>query len=112
MITSLDLPFSKEIRVGILALTAVLAIALVGSNAIADDSGLPDSGFEIVDGRTTILITDPQNDFLSPDGASPGALRARMSMPMIRSRILINCSPRQNAPACRCLFHRTSKPHL
>ena len=108
MITSLDLPFSKEIRVSILALTAVLAIALVGSSAIADDSGLPDSGFEIVDGRTALLVTDPQNDFLSPDGA----LRARMSMPMIRSRILINCSPRQNAPACRCLFHRTSKPHL
>jgi hypothetical protein len=30
---------------------------------------LPDPGFK-VDSRTAIVITDPQNDFLSPEGAT------------------------------------------
>lgn len=36
--------------------------------------GLPDPGFEIVPGATAIVITDPQNDFLSPDGATWGVV--------------------------------------
>ncbi len=32
---------------------------------------LPDPGFTI-DGTTAIVITDPQNDFLSPDGVTWG----------------------------------------
>ncbi len=39
-----------------------------------DNSGLPDPGFEIVPGRTALLVTDPQNDFLSPDGATWGVV--------------------------------------
>ena len=31
---------------------------------------LPDPGMEIVPGRTALVITDPQNDFLSPDGVT------------------------------------------
>ena len=34
---------------------------------------LPDPGFEI-DNRTAIVITDPQNDFLSPDGVAWGVV--------------------------------------
>jgi nicotinamidase-related amidase len=34
---------------------------------------LPDPGFEI-DGTTAIVITDPQNDFLSPDGVTWGVV--------------------------------------
>lgn len=34
---------------------------------------LPDPGF-IVDDKTAIVITDPQNDFLSPDGATWGVV--------------------------------------
>jgi nicotinamidase-related amidase len=34
--------------------------------------GLPDPGVELTKGNTAIVITDPQNDFLSPDGATWG----------------------------------------
>ena len=41
-----------------------------------DDLGkpaLPVPGFEIETGRTAVVITDPQNDFLHPDGVAWGA---------------------------------------
>ena len=59
---------------GTLAATAVLVGATVGGTAHADDSGLPDPGFEIVQGRTALLVTDPQNDFLSPEGVTWGVV--------------------------------------
>ena len=34
---------------------------------------LPVPGFEIESGRTAVVITDPQNDFLHPDGVAWGA---------------------------------------
>ena len=37
-------------------------------------AALPDPGMEIVPGRTALLITDPQNDFLSPDGVAWGVV--------------------------------------
>ncbi|MGK0284524.1 MAG: nicotinamidase-related amidase [Patiriisocius sp.] len=37
-------------------------------------AALPDPGMEIVEGRTALLITDPQNDFLSPDGVAWGVV--------------------------------------
>lgn len=37
-----------------------------------DNSGLPDPGFQITLGNTALLVTDPQNDFLSPDGVAWG----------------------------------------
>lgn len=50
------------------------AFVLIGififSNAFVQ---LPDPGFEI-DDRTAVVITDPQNDFLSPDGAAWSAV--------------------------------------
>ncbi|NNE23396.1 MAG: cysteine hydrolase [Rhizobiales bacterium] len=57
-----------------LAATAALAMSVVGSVSHADDSGLPDPGFEIVQGRTALLVTDPQNDFLSPEGVTWGVV--------------------------------------
>ncbi len=36
------------------------------------DPGLPVPGFEIEAGRTAVVITDPQNDFLHPDGVAWG----------------------------------------
>ena len=36
------------------------------------DPGLPVPGFEIEVGRTAVVITDPQNDFLHPDGVAWG----------------------------------------
>ena len=47
--------------------TAPLAPALA-----QDHSGLPDPGFTITLGNTALLVTDPQNDFLSPQGVAWG----------------------------------------
>jgi nicotinamidase-related amidase len=49
---------------------AVSLLALVNTA----DAALPDPGVEIVKGRTALLITDPQNDFLSPDGVAWGVV--------------------------------------
>ena len=38
------------------------------------DDLLPNPGFEIEAGATAVVITDPQNDFLSPDGAAWGVV--------------------------------------
>ena len=37
-------------------------------------AGLPDPGMSITQGRTALVITDPQNDFLSPEGATWGVV--------------------------------------
>ena len=57
-----------------LAADAPLASPVLGGNDPADDSGLPDPGFEIVAGRTALLVIDPQNDFLSPEGVTWGVV--------------------------------------
>lgn len=38
------------------------------------NDGLPMPGFDIVPGETAIVVTDPQNDFLSPDGVTWGVV--------------------------------------
>jgi nicotinamidase-related amidase len=40
----------------------------------AVNAELPNPGMEIVDGRTALVITDPQNDFLSEDGVTWGVV--------------------------------------
>ncbi|NNF79187.1 MAG: cysteine hydrolase [Rhizobiales bacterium] len=66
----------KTTRRNILALAAAAALTISGIGGVvhADNSGLPDPGFEIVQGKTALLVTDPQNDFLSPDGVSWGVV--------------------------------------
>ena len=49
----------------LLALSAILSTA---------NAALPDPGMEIVKGRTAVVITDPQNDFLSPKGVAWGVV--------------------------------------
>ncbi len=49
----------------LMALTAISSVA---------DAGLPDPGMKIDPERTAIVITDPQNDFLSPDGVTWGVV--------------------------------------
>ncbi len=51
-----------------------LAAALAAAPAVAD--GLPDPGFDIEPGRTALLVTDPQNDFLHEDGVAWGVVGA------------------------------------
>jgi nicotinamidase-related amidase len=57
-----------------LALCMTLAISLGAQQALSDESGLPDPGVVIERGLTALLITDPQNDFLSPDGVTWGVV--------------------------------------
>ena len=37
-------------------------------------AALPDPGMKVVHGRTALVVTDPQNDFLSPKGATWGVV--------------------------------------
>jgi nicotinamidase-related amidase len=52
--------------------TILIGIIIFTGTAYAD--GLPDPGVEIAKGRTAVLITDPQNDFLSPEGVTWGVV--------------------------------------
>ncbi len=47
------------------------ALTIPGSGVTAQ---LPDPGMEIDRARTAVVITDPQNDFLSPDGVTWGVV--------------------------------------
>jgi len=49
----------------------LLALIAITSNAYA---GLPDPGMKIDPERTALVVTDPQNDFLSPDGVTWGVV--------------------------------------
>jgi nicotinamidase-related amidase len=53
-----------------LPLTALAVVTLAGP-ALAQ---LPDPGMEINSANTALVITDPQNDFLSPDGVTWGVV--------------------------------------
>jgi nicotinamidase-related amidase len=58
---------------------ASLALGLsawLGGNAAAQ---LPDPGMEIDRSNTALVITDPQNDFLSPDGVTWGVVGASVT---------------------------------
>ena len=55
------------------ARNTILAVVLAAIGTVAN-AQLPDPGMEIVPGRTALLITDPQNDFLSPDGVTWGVV--------------------------------------
>lgn len=52
------------------ALSALLSL-LITTASLAQ---LPDPGLEIIPERTALVITDPQNDFLSPDGVTWGVV--------------------------------------
>jgi len=53
-------------------LLAILATAALTGNQVS--AQLPDPGMEVDLKNTAILITDPQNDFLSPDGVAWGVV--------------------------------------
>ncbi len=53
----------------------LLAVVLATTGLItAVNAALPDPDLEIVPGRTALVITDPQNDFLSPKGVAWGVV--------------------------------------
>lgn len=52
-----------------------LSIALItGLTSTAQAGGLPDPGVTFTKGNTAVVITDPQNDFLSPKGVTWGVV--------------------------------------
>ncbi len=51
----------------------IIFLATIGA-ITAVHAALPDPGVEIVPGRTALLITDPQNDFLSTQGVAWGVV--------------------------------------
>lgn len=51
---------------------ALAASLLTVTSSIAFSAGLPDPGVTFTQGNTAIVITDPQNDFLSPEGVTWG----------------------------------------
>ena len=53
---------------------SLLAVLVLSSYISTSQAALPDPGMDIVKGRTAVLVTDPQNDFLSPDGATWGVV--------------------------------------
>ena len=54
-------------------LLKVIALSLAIGTTLAS-AALPDPGMDIVKGRTALLITDPQVDFLSPQGVTWGVV--------------------------------------
>ena len=56
-------------------LSSILILAL-GFTHISAMAQLPDPGLDIEPGRTALVVTDPQNDFLSPDGVTWGLVGA------------------------------------
>lgn len=50
---------------------SVLMLSLIPVFSFA---GLPDPGMSITEGRTALVLTDPQNDFLSPEGVTWGVV--------------------------------------
>ncbi len=53
--------------------TLVLVVVLLTFH-VSVNAQVPNPGLEVVAGRTALLITDPQNDFLSPKGVTWGVV--------------------------------------
>jgi nicotinamidase-related amidase len=56
-----------------LSVLALLGLLVIHGSALAQ---LPDPGMDVVPGRTALVVTDPQNDFLSPQGVTWGLVGA------------------------------------
>ena len=59
--------------VNLKSISLVLGFSLMPVITVA---GLPDPGMSITEGRTALVLTDPQNDFLSPKGVTWGVVGA------------------------------------
>ena len=54
--------------------TITATFLLLSLAPITAFTGLPDPGMSITQGRTALVLTDPQNDFLSPEGVTWGVV--------------------------------------
>ena len=62
-----------------IVVSMILGIVLFFGTAPSVLSELPNPGMEIVVGRTALVVTDPQNDFLSPKGVTWGVVGKSVS---------------------------------
>jgi nicotinamidase-related amidase len=62
-----------------IVVSMILGIVLFFGTAPSVLSELPNPGMEIVVGRTALVLTDPQNDFLSPKGVAWGVVGKSVS---------------------------------
>ena len=67
-------PSRSHLRNSLSQLVLIAAISL--AHAAKADDGLPHPSFVITKDNTALLVTDPQNDFLSPDGVAWGVVGA------------------------------------
>lgn len=56
-----------------IAKTSIAFSILLSAYGVVE-AALPDPGMNVVSGRTALVITDPQNDFLSPNGVTWGVV--------------------------------------
>ena len=54
--------------------SALLGLAMLAGATNSAIAELPDPGMSITQGNTALVITDPQNDFLSPEGVTWGVV--------------------------------------
>ena len=57
-----------------IVISMVLGTVLVFGIVLSTLADLPNPGMEIAAGRTALVVTDPQNDFLSPNGVTWGVV--------------------------------------
>ncbi len=55
-----------------LTITILILTMIVGTSLVI--AALPNPGMTVISGKTALVITDPQNDFLSPQGATWGVV--------------------------------------
>lgn len=87
---------NKKLRLTI-DLVAVIAMLLFGTTTHA---GLPNPGVQFVPGETALLVTDPQNDFLSPEGVTWGVVGKSVTQNNTVANIgtLLKTAKKENVP--------------
>ena len=68
------LNFGRSGKIGPMIAASLALVALTVAPEASYADGLPDPGMQIERGKTASLVTDPQNDFLSPDGVTWGVV--------------------------------------
>lgn len=53
---------------------SIFVLAGIAALSASVQAQLPDPGMQLVPGQTALVVTDPQNDFLSPDGVTWGVV--------------------------------------
>ena len=78
----------------------LMALMLISVVSSASQAGLPNPGLQIVKGQTALLVTDPQNDFLSPKGVTWGVVGKSVTENNTVANIedLLKTAKKQNIP--------------